>query len=153
MAEFITKISTADGPLQIDYKSLANLPQADKNLKTEGAFADAKVVGDKISAINSIKINGTPLSQTTSLSLATADHKHSASDLGSHTHTSSDISGTIPMTKGGTGATSGSVGLKNLLDDGPMILKSGNQYGPESTMEYLKTSGLAVEGMIFFVKA
>jgi len=46
--KLITGIRTEDGPLKIDYNALENLPKSDATLTTTGAFADAKVTGDKI---------------------------------------------------------------------------------------------------------
>ena len=41
-----------------------------------------------------------------------------------------DLMGTVPITKGGTGASNGSTGLANLLAAGNMVL-STYQYGDE----------------------
>ncbi len=46
MADSILKIRTQDGDKPIGYPGLADKPVADKTLAIEGAFADAKVVGD-----------------------------------------------------------------------------------------------------------
>ena len=51
MANYIQRIRTESGDLQIDYKALANLPQPDPTLSKEGSFADAKAIGDKINLI------------------------------------------------------------------------------------------------------
>lgn len=53
--------------------------------------------------------------------------------------------GALPMANGGTGANGGSLGLKNLLADGPTIL-SYNQYGTNLP------GGVIQTGMIFFKK-
>lgn len=53
-----------------------------------------------------------------------------------------DLYGTVPVSKGGTGSSDGSTGLKNLLEAGAMILSS-SQYGNE-----LPEAGTA--GRIFF---
>ena len=45
---YIQTIQTKDGPTQIDYNALANLPKSDKTLTLPGSFADAKAVGDKL---------------------------------------------------------------------------------------------------------
>ena len=47
MADSILKIRTQDGDKPIGYPGLADKPVADKTLDIEGAFADAKAVGDK----------------------------------------------------------------------------------------------------------
>lgn len=52
MADYIKKIRTESGDLQIDYTSLANLPTPDSTLAKSGYFADAKAVGDKITTVN-----------------------------------------------------------------------------------------------------
>lgn len=52
MEEYVTRIRTENGDMQIDYKSLANLPSSDTTLSKSGEFADAKVVGVKIQEIN-----------------------------------------------------------------------------------------------------
>lgn len=57
MAEYITRIKTENGPMQIDYNALANLPKSDSTLSQSGKFADAKMTGDKIKDINE-KLNG-----------------------------------------------------------------------------------------------
>lgn len=51
MADSILKIRTQDGDKPIGYPGLANKPVANKTLDTEGAFADAKVVGDKFKEV------------------------------------------------------------------------------------------------------
>ena len=52
MADSILKIRTQDGDKPIGYPGLADKPVANKTLDTEGAFADAKVVGDKFKEVN-----------------------------------------------------------------------------------------------------
>ncbi len=87
---------------------------------------------------------------------ATQDHTHTAEEFGTpvaHTHSASDIQSgtlaaarlpTVPVNNGGTGATDGATGLKNLLAAGPTIL-SAHQYG-----DTLPATG--VEGQIFFLR-
>lgn len=53
MADYVTKVRTERGDLQIDYEALANLPKSDTTLTQSGAFADAQVTGDKIAAAQS----------------------------------------------------------------------------------------------------
>ena len=55
----------------------------------------------------------------------------------------SDLMGSVPLTKGGTGATDGATGLANLLSAGNMVL-SAYQYG-----DTLPEPGVA--GRIFFL--
>lgn len=50
---YIQTIQTKDGPTQIDYNALANLPTSDKTLTLPGSFADAKIVGDEIAKVKS----------------------------------------------------------------------------------------------------
>lgn len=52
MGQLIQKIRTEAGDLQIDYAALANLPESDATLSQAGAFADAKMTGDKIQDVN-----------------------------------------------------------------------------------------------------
>ena len=56
----------------------------------------------------------------------------------------SDLMGSVPITKGGTGATDGSTGLANLLAAGNMVL-SAHQYG-----DTLPAAG--TPGRLFFKK-
>ena len=56
----------------------------------------------------------------------------------------SDLMGSVPITKGGTGATDGSTGLANLLSAGNMVL-SAHQYG-----DTLPAAG--TPGRLFFKK-
>ena len=51
MADYIKKIRTENGDLQIDYEALANLPHADATLTKSGSFADAKETGSRISSL------------------------------------------------------------------------------------------------------
>lgn len=50
---YITRIRTESGDKQIDYRALANLPTCDRTLSVSGGMADAKAVGDRISALTS----------------------------------------------------------------------------------------------------
>lgn len=52
MADSILKIRTQDGDKPIGYPGLADKPVADKTLDIDGAFADAKVVGDRFKEVN-----------------------------------------------------------------------------------------------------
>jgi len=135
MAEIlVTAIRTEKGDQRIDYNALANLPEFDATLSSSGKIADAKAVGDKIN--ETIKNINTKIEE----------HKYSAEDVTSGIF-STDRIPVIPMSKGGTEATSGSDGLKNLLAAGPMVLSS-NQYGVAD-----KLPASAIIGQIFFVKA
>ena len=56
MSQYVNKIRTTSGDLQIDYNALANLPDipiVDDQLVTYGQAADAKSVGDKFTELNS----------------------------------------------------------------------------------------------------
>ena len=48
MGQYVNRIRTETGDLQINYEALANLPQSDKTLSKDGAFADAKATSDAI---------------------------------------------------------------------------------------------------------
>ena len=52
MADYVKRIRTESGDLQIDYESLANLPKSDTTLSQSGKFADAKATGDKIDQVS-----------------------------------------------------------------------------------------------------
>lgn len=75
---------------------------------------------------------------------AASSHNHSASNITSGTLSSSRLP-TVPITKGGTGATNGATGLANLFAAGNTVLSS-YQYG-----DTLPSS--ASEGTMFFKKA
>ena len=93
-------------------------------------------------------VEGTPLNAETfnemMAGFSETDHKHAAGDVTSGTFSTARIPN-ISMSKGGTGATNGSDGLKNLLAAGPMILKEGAQYG-----DVLPDPG--IPGRIFFLR-
>lgn len=58
MAEILIKgINTEQGPGRIDYTALANKPTCDETLSVSGGMADAKAVGDRISALSSSVTN------------------------------------------------------------------------------------------------
>jgi hypothetical protein len=149
MAGYITRIRTESGDLQIDYDALANLPQSDSTLTIAGGFADAKAVGDKLKKIdqitnssvpNSTTINGKPLNSNITLGAsdvqaAPAEHEHDMAHI---------TSGILGMDQGGTNASTGADGLKNLFADGPTVLSS-HQYG-----DALPSGG--AKGQVFFVK-
>ena len=48
MSQYVTKVRTGSGDVQIDYNALANLPKPDTTLTLAGRFADAKATGDKM---------------------------------------------------------------------------------------------------------
>ena len=52
MAQYVTKIRTENGDMQIDYNALGNLPKFDTTLTESGYIADAKSVGDQIKVIS-----------------------------------------------------------------------------------------------------
>lgn len=70
---YIQTIQTKDGPTQIDYNALANLPTSDKTLTLPGSFADAKVVGDEIAKVKSSAQPGTTTEQAQQIEQNKAD--------------------------------------------------------------------------------
>lgn len=162
MAEYITKIRTEDGDLPIYYGALYGVPDivAPSSNATTGQIADAKAVDERIKSVEAriteiqgggalagITINGKSLSSNPVLT---------ANDVGAaatyHDHSADDIkSGVLPIERGGTDASDGSEGLKNLLASGPMILTSGKQYGTQAQFDELKTRPAEI-GQIFFLK-
>lgn len=92
-------------------------------------------------------VAGTPLNADTFNKIMSefskTGHGHAASDITSGTFSTERIPN-ISMSKGGTGATNGSDGLKNLLAAGPMIL-SDHQKG-----DTLPDAG--IPGRIFFLR-
>ena len=104
MAEYITKIRTENGDKQIDYLALANLPTTDNTLTISGAFADAKVTGDKIKNINtsieSLETNKADKTYVDEVAgninienVAPKDHTHTKDNITdfAHTHEAEDI--------------------------------------------------------------
>ena len=89
-------------------------------------------------------VAGTPLNASTfnemMAGFSETDHEHDASDVKSGTFSTARIPN-ISMSKGGTGATNGSDGLKNLLAAGPMILKEGVNYQYGDTLPDPGTPG------------
>lgn len=59
MTDYVKKIRTEKGDLQIDYEALGNLPKSDATLTKSGSFADAKAVGDKITQLNNESLKTT----------------------------------------------------------------------------------------------
>lgn len=55
----VTRINAGGELRQIDYNALANLPTSDKELSTDGGFADAKVVGDEIKRVEGLIVTPT----------------------------------------------------------------------------------------------
>lgn len=74
---------------------------------------------------------------------ASSSHNHSASNITSGT-LSSDRLPTVPITKGGTGATDGATALANMFAAGSTVL-SANQYGTDLPSD-------APAGKLFFKK-
>jgi hypothetical protein len=95
-------------------------------------------------------VAGTPLNAATFNNMQSGfsetGHGHAASDITSGTFSTARIPN-ISMSKGGTGATSGWEGLKNLLGNGPMVLKEGTEYQYGDTLPSPGT-----KGRIFFLK-
>lgn len=70
---YIQTIQTKDGPTQIDYNALANLPTSDKTLTLPGSFADAKIVGDEIAKVKSSAQPGATTEQAQQIEQNKAD--------------------------------------------------------------------------------
>ena len=79
---YIQTIQTKDGPTQIDYNALANLPTSDKTLTLPGSFADAKVVGDEIAKVKSSAQPGATTEQAQQIEQNKADIASLKEDLG-----------------------------------------------------------------------
>lgn len=78
---------------------------------------------------------------------AASSHNHAASSITSGTFDVARLP-TVTIAKGGTGATNGATGLKNLFAAGYTVLTEEKQFG---TMKQRPTPGQ--KGRIFFVKA
>jgi hypothetical protein len=146
MPQYITKIRTESGDLQIDYNALANLPSADSTLSKFGMFADAQAVGRKITQINnqiaSVNDKVNEMQEDT-------EHTHKAEDIQSGVFDSARIP-LITEEKGGLGVDNHQDGLTKLLSAGGMIL-SKHQYGDTTPI----IPGSEKEkniGRVFFVK-
>lgn len=112
MADYVKRIRTTSGDLQIDYNSLANLPDlsdvasADHTheLKDLTGVAQIKQGGtgatDAATARNNLEI--TPVN----IGAATIDHAHTLTD--------DNITGLLPLEKGGTGAADADAARNNL---------------------------------------
>ena len=158
----IKAIRTDKGNAKIDYSALhgAPVPQSNLNVARTGEFADALAVKNQLDSINKtikeiqlgdalagVTINGKPLKDNPVLA---------AKDVGAakevHNHDASNITGgTLSIQRGGTGASNGADGLKNLLAAGAMILTEGQQYGT-STPTIPSSEKEKNIGRIFFVK-
>lgn len=79
---YIQTIQTKDGPTQIDYNALANLPTSDKTLTLPGSFADAKVVGDEIAKVKSSAQPGATTEQAQQIEQNKADIASLKEDMG-----------------------------------------------------------------------
>lgn len=79
---YIQTIQTKDGPTQIDYNALANLPTSDKTLTLPGSFADAKVVGDEIAKVKSSAQPGATTEQAQQIEQNKADIASLKEDVG-----------------------------------------------------------------------
>ena len=128
MAEqYIKKIRTDVGDLQIDYESLANLPDLSE-YATATSVVDVKALVDKAnneikSAVKSVANkqpdnNGNVAITPSDIGAAASNHGHAASDIGAaaatHGHDIAALSGTLSVAKGGTGATTAAAARSNL---------------------------------------
>lgn len=121
---------------------VASNPNRYKITKSDGAIEYVY-----IERADNPSVAGTPLNAATFNSmlsgLSETGHSHAAADITSGTLAAARIPN-ISMSKGGTGATNGYTGLKNLLAAGSTVLSS-YQYG-----DTLPAAGIA--GRIFFLK-
>lgn len=128
MAEqYIKKIRTDVGDLQIDYTALANLPDLSK-YATIQSVDDAKALITKVenemdSTVKSIAnikpdSNGNVNITPASIGAATSDHSHKPASIGAatadHNHNITSLSGTLSVEQGGTGATTAAAARSNL---------------------------------------
>lgn len=81
---YIQTIQTKDGPTQIDYNALANLPTSDKTLTLPGSFADAKIVGDEIAKVKSSAQPGATTEQAQQIEQNKTDIASLKEDLSSN---------------------------------------------------------------------
>lgn len=125
MADYIKRIRTENGDLQIDYQALANLPKSDTALSTSGAFADAKTTGDKIKSVNT-KIDNIINGTTTAPTINATDLKTKTFTLDGSAVKSYDLtmgsvaSGKILSTKGAINLAHSHAVIVN--DDGTITL-------------------------------
>ena len=92
---YIQTIQTKDGPTQIDYNALANLPTSDKTLTLPGSFADAKVVGDEIAKVKSSAQPGTTTEQAQQIEQNKADIASLKEDLVEYPNTKKNAITTV----------------------------------------------------------
>lgn len=109
--------------------------QTQLNAKAESSHGTHVTYGTSASAL------GTS-SAGTATTVSRSDHVHALPALTSCT-------GTLTLAKGGTGATNGATGLKNLFAAGYTML-SANQYGDDFPTGYVHSS--STKGTIFFKK-
>lgn len=133
MADYITRINTTKGPLQIDYTALANLPDVSsvelgymKGVTSpvqgqieglEGQLNSTRDASNITSGtLSSERLSVVPVSKggTGATDAATAINNLGAAQA-SHRHNTADlIGGTIAVAMGGTGATDAPTALQNL---------------------------------------
>lgn len=125
MADYIKRIRTENGDMQIDYQALANLPKSDTALSTSGAFADAKITGDQIKSVNT-KIDNITNGTTTAPTISATDLKAKNFTLDGSAVKSYDLtmgsvaSGKILSTKGAINLAHSHAVIVN--DDGTITL-------------------------------
>ena len=102
MSQYVTKIKTSSGGLQIDYNALANLPKTDTTLSQSGQAADAKVVGEALAE----KLSSAALDDAidTALAEAKAGGEFDGKDGASVTHSWNGTTLSITSASGTTSA-------------------------------------------------
>ena len=145
MANYVTRIRTEDGDLQIDYNALANLPNipssivVDDTLTQSGACADAKATGDKISDLTQ---------DISDLSQEVADLGDSIEIVGSSCIKS--INKQLPDSIGDltlTGSNGVSVSGTTITNSGVRTIGTGTSNGTISVNTNGTTSNVAVKGL------
>ena len=101
MSQYVTRIRTSSGDLQIDYDSLANLPESDSTLTKQGSFADAKATGGAIGEVkDGLSATNSKLAETKTMAQNNAISIEVLQALTSLLKSSSDVSLDISSNSG-----------------------------------------------------
>ena len=140
MSQYITKIKTTSGDLQIDYNALANLPEADTTLSESGKFADSKIVGDSISNLSAL-IGDKPTSEQISTAVANkadVNHTHNIVDIDS---LSDELNSKYEKPSGGITKEDMSTNVQSALNKAETAIQSLSGYATESYVD-TKVAGI-----------